>query len=84
MALAIVYRDGTWAKRRRKSEIRHIQAVFLVSIGMNHLELRCLSGHIAKVVQFHSGATALGGMSFSAAFRLLYGNELAGGASERV
>ena len=51
---------------------------------MNHLELRCLSGHIAKVVQFHSGATALGGMSFSAAFRLLYGNELAGGASERV
>ena len=54
---------------------------------MNHLELRCLSGHIAKVVQFHSGATALGGMSFSAAFRLLYGNELAGGlpsASERM
>jgi hypothetical protein len=51
---------------------------------MNHLELRCLSGHIAKVVQFHSGATALGGMSFSAAFRLLYGNELAGRPSERV
>ena len=51
---------------------------------MNHLKLHFLSGHIAKVVQFHSGATALGGMSFSAAFRLLYGNELAGGASERV
>ena len=54
---------------------------------MNHLELRCLSGHIAKAVQFHSGATALGGMSFSAVFRCCTATNSRGGlpsASERM
>ena len=36
------------------------------------------------VEQERDFGTKLGGMSFSAAFRLLYGNELAEGASERV
>ena len=87
MALAMVYLDGTWAKRTQSRRYTTVKALFPISIGMNHLKLHCLSGHITKVVQFHSGATALGGMSFSAVFRCFTATNSRGGlpsASERI